>query len=559
MNSSEKSNFKSQDQRASPSSSSSAWNRNSSDDHKSRANNKKSTSTEKNKEKRSESAYDTVITPKLLLRPQTAANNSNTNNSSGNNSTETNSTTNNAAAVIAAQKSSSAASPRILSRAPAAAAPAVNDSATATAKPPQILVRKPAAPLFTFPMKPQQIAHIGPIKIMDKQMKLSVEELANFLTENTDFTVISVLGPQNSGKSTVINALAQRQFNSKYFSNNNSANSAEFAYFRVKNNEQNSKMSRPETLGMDVIITTERLILIDTEPLFSSHSYTLLQRSAERNRQFHIESAAEFHSLQLITLALAISHVVLVVSEPQLQPFLYSSIHSALLLKQILAEKCLLDTKSYAGNPELLFIINKGTDFSLKINDFQQNIAELLGNCTFRGSGMINNCAAPQENAINCFVLPYFKAESAQHQQYHTNTTWESLLYAYNPLSEALSALKSAILSSSKLSSAQKTTEKQWLQLVHNISHEIHNNSQILLYRKVLQRKDNLQRLAEKAQKGQFKFSAVGRSAGNSSTTAVTVGGQNGRNSYAAEADEHYDEEDNFSADSQDDEYFNPP
>ncbi|KAI7748499.1 hypothetical protein M8C21_021335 [Ambrosia artemisiifolia] len=130
-----------------------------------------------------------------------------------------------------------------------------------------------------------------------------------FLTDNTDFTVVGVIGPPASGKSTIMNQIYD------------ATSPGMLPPFAIQSVETQS-LAKHCTLGIEPRITSERIILLDTHPVFSPSVLADMIRSdgSSTISLFGADSlpadlAHEFMSIQLGVLLASICHIVLVVSE----------------------------------------------------------------------------------------------------------------------------------------------------------------------------------------------------------------------------------------------------
>ncbi|KAJ7310879.1 smg-9, nonsense mediated mRNA decay factor, partial [Desmophyllum pertusum] len=93
------------------------------------------------------------------------------------------------------------------------------------------------------------------------------------LLDQTDFLVVGVIGPQGVGKSTVLSVLggAGPSLDSRFVTHQAAA-SLWFPYHEDGTNQ---------TAGIDMSVTQERVILLDTQPLLSA---ALLDRLIHHDR-----------------------------------------------------------------------------------------------------------------------------------------------------------------------------------------------------------------------------------------------------------------------------------
>ena len=139
-------------------------------------------------------------------------------------------------------------------------------------------------------------------KLLNTNFDLMVEELQQQLSDATDFTVIGVLGHQGVGKSTVMSLLAGASWCGDGLCE---------PPFPPQSIEVVLGAAH-QTVGVDVMLTPERLILLDTQPLLSPSVLLEMQRQqpplpAEAQTY---ENLQELFSLRLSMLMLSVCHQV---------------------------------------------------------------------------------------------------------------------------------------------------------------------------------------------------------------------------------------------------------
>ncbi|KAF7148573.1 hypothetical protein RHSIM_Rhsim03G0221300 [Rhododendron simsii] len=92
----------------------------------------------------------------------------------------------------------------------------------------------------------------------DESVTLRSRVPSSFLTDNTDFTVVGVIGPPGVGKSTILNELYG-------FDGTSPGMLPPFAI----QSEETRAMAKHCTVGIEPRISAERIILLDTQPVFS--------------------------------------------------------------------------------------------------------------------------------------------------------------------------------------------------------------------------------------------------------------------------------------------------
>ncbi|OWM75751.1 hypothetical protein CDL15_Pgr021916 [Punica granatum] len=96
------------------------------------------------------------------------------------------------------------------------------------------------------------------LNLLSDSWDFHIDRFLPFLTENTDFTVVGVIGPPGAGKSTIMNELYGFD----------GASPGTLPPFAVQS-EDTRAMAKHCTTGIEPRVSAERLILLDTQPVFS--------------------------------------------------------------------------------------------------------------------------------------------------------------------------------------------------------------------------------------------------------------------------------------------------
>ncbi|KAJ4823542.1 hypothetical protein Tsubulata_044011, partial [Turnera subulata] len=99
---------------------------------------------------------------------------------------------------------------------------------------------------------------ITSLNLLSDSWDFHIDRFLPFLTENTDFTVVGVIGPPGVGKSTIMNELYG-------FDGTSPGMLPPF----TTQSEDHRSMARHCTVGIEPRISAERLILLDTQPVSS--------------------------------------------------------------------------------------------------------------------------------------------------------------------------------------------------------------------------------------------------------------------------------------------------
>ncbi|KAA3679957.1 uncharacterized protein DEA37_0013641 [Paragonimus westermani] len=171
-----------------------------------------------------------------------------------------------------------------------------------------------------------------PVKLVNDQLRFTdLAAVQDLFVENSGFLVVGAVGLQGAGKSSVLNVLAnQLTSQTRLFD-------GPFPVQSTKNFLTNS----PRTGGVDLYITQDRVILLDTQPLMSFaltnyhtqsssahpsaarielNTLTAEDTSISHNtlvgpNNWSLDVWAEMASIQIVSFLLNVCHVVLVVTD----------------------------------------------------------------------------------------------------------------------------------------------------------------------------------------------------------------------------------------------------
>ncbi|XP_059066789.1 uncharacterized protein LOC131062450 isoform X1 [Cryptomeria japonica] len=236
------------------------------------------------------------------------------------------------------------------------AAAAVASSSSAA---PKIILAKPSAPrmesggikILEAPDKerdresetnPRSRLPHGSLNLLSDSWDFHPDRLFNLVTDNTDFTVIGVLGPPGVGKSTILNELYG-------FDRNTSGVLPPFAV----QSEENRAMARHCSVGIELRMSVERFILLDTQPVLSASVLTEMMRpdgssaiSVLGGDSLSAELAHELMGIQLGVFLASVCHVILLVTEGLHDISLWRLMLTVDMLKQGIPDPSLLSSSS---------------------------------------------------------------------------------------------------------------------------------------------------------------------------------------------------------------------
>ncbi|KAM7315629.1 protein SMG9 [Ixodes scapularis] len=138
-----------------------------------------------------------------------------------------------------------------------------------------------------------------------------------YLVDQPDFYVVGVVGMQGSGKSTVMSILSGQY-----------GQAGERHLFRPQSRELR-ELGQHCTTGVDIYVTPERMILLDTQPVLSASVMDHMiqfEKKTPGGGDFHsLENAHMMQSLQMASFLMAVCHTVVVVQDWFADPNFLSS------------------------------------------------------------------------------------------------------------------------------------------------------------------------------------------------------------------------------------------
>ncbi|CAL5189367.1 unnamed protein product [Lathyrus oleraceus] len=338
------------------------------------------------------------------------------------------------------------------------------------------------------------------LNLLSDSWNFQPDRFLPFLTENTDFTVIGVIGGPGAGKSTIMNEL--------YAFDSSSADM--LPPFVIQSIEDRA-MARHCSNGIEPRISAERVILLDTQPVFSASvlvemmepdgSSTISVMSGE-GESLSPQLAHEVMAIQLAVFLASTCHILLVVSEGVHDDELWHLMSTADLLKNEISDPSLLSSSlSQSSSSELekdskvsereymatpVFVHTKLRDQELtpknilllrkalmqyfKTSSF---VRKTTGNHSNEqvSSSMVHN-GDMDSNVLNLFSIPFKgKEENPRAQSYIS----------------ALRKIGDQILSVKRPSFMRPVSEREWLKSSAKIWEQVRNSSKISEYCRSLQ------------------------------------------------------------------------
>lgn len=164
----------------------------------------------------------------------------------------------------------------------------------------------------------------GPLRLLDESLSLC-DDLGPYLLDQSNFLVVAVMGLQGVGKSSLASLLVDPNIN---------IHKSRSCTFRPESLEQVMSACHG-TNGIEIYITTERLMILDCQPLLSS---SIMDKLITQEKKFtsdynSTENLMEVESLQVLTLVMSIAHAVLLVQDAAADPTLIRLLQTCEMMK----------------------------------------------------------------------------------------------------------------------------------------------------------------------------------------------------------------------------------
>ena len=225
--------------------------------------------------------------------------------------------------------------PQLLSR-PQPQQPSSSSAASSTPAPPP-------------PPPPQQQKSTGPRRLLNDAFDFLSDDANAALSDASDFTVVGVLGAQGAGKSTLMSLLAGARFT------NSSPSQLQEPPFAPQTTDTVLQAAH-QTNGVELFVTPERLLLLDTQPLLSpSVLLDLAKRDVAipADVQTH-ENLLELHSIRIALLILSSCHLVLIAHDGQPDPLTLRTLRVAMMLRHRIPDLSVLAQATPAASNAII-------------------------------------------------------------------------------------------------------------------------------------------------------------------------------------------------------------
>lgn len=258
----------------------------------------------------------------------------------------------------------------------------------------------------------------APVKLLDDSMHWCDNAL-EYLVDQPDFYVVGVIGMQGSGKSTVMSILSGQY-----------GQAGERQLFRPQSRELR-ELGQHCSTGVDIYVTPERMILLDTQPVLSAsvmdHMIQFEKKTPGGGDYHSLENAHMMQSLQMASFLMAVCHTVLVVQDWFADPNFLRFILSAEMLKPATSsgshDQGLMNDELTENFPHIVFVQNKcgPGDFSPEnVEVVEETLQAIFAKSRLKCKGLLSMSPNLQkdEKSINLFLIPKRLSEQEEKKRH---------------------------------------------------------------------------------------------------------------------------------------------
>ncbi|KAL4557262.1 hypothetical protein LXL04_035435 [Taraxacum kok-saghyz] len=339
-----------------------------------------------------------------------------------------------------------------------------------------------------------RLPSVGFLNLLSDSWDFHTDRFLPYLTDNTDFTVIGVIGPPGVGKSTIMNEIYGFDATSP----------GTLPPFPIESMETKA-LAKHCTVGIEPRITSERIILLDTQPVYSPSVLADMIRpdgsstiSVLGGEPLPAELAHELMSIQLGVLLTSICHIILVVSEGVHDNNMWRLMATVDLLKHSIPDPSSLSLSHPQSS-------NLGSDKEMK-DKIQEVGEEYMASPVFVHTKLHEQDVAPHYlEQLKKGLNQYFSSTSFNKQKHQNVDSGDSgseqiksffiapkinidtLGTQHESYYSSLWKLRDQVLSMSGPSFSRTVSERDWLKNSGKIWEIVKNSSTISDYCKTLQ------------------------------------------------------------------------
>ncbi|XP_053375253.1 nonsense-mediated mRNA decay factor SMG9-like [Mercenaria mercenaria] len=336
---------------------------------------------------------------------------------------------------------------------------------------------------------PTEMSHCT--KLIDEHHQWC-ETAFDSLLEQTDFLVVGVIGLQGTGKSTILSLLA-----------GNTEIDAHRNYVFPPQSRAIREECGHMTNGIDIFVTSQRVIFLDCQPLLSASVLDQLIHNEKKIPPEYTtaENFAEIQSLQQVTLLLTVCNVVMVVQDWFTDLSVLHFLQTAEMLKPSTPSSSGHDSNSAPEDhpdyyPHIVFVQNKSgrEDFSVEnFTAMQKSLSTIFQTSKLKMKGDVNMTTGRQtfglnpafvKSDLNLFVLPCMDGRKDAED---TVLTMLPEYRGYPSFQTLINSLRGQILAMPREAITHTTlTEKNWFHYAARIWDSIKKSQLIAEYNRLL-------------------------------------------------------------------------
>ncbi|KAJ8544720.1 hypothetical protein K7X08_017303 [Anisodus acutangulus] len=309
-----------------------------------------------------------------------------------------------------------------------------NPSSSVSHQAPKILLAKPGV------VNKLNRPRVGSVNLLSDTFDFQTDRFLPFVTDNTEFSVVGIIGPPGVGKSTIMNEIYGGFDHPHPF---------------PTHTQETRAMGKHCTVGIEPrVIPSERIILLDTQPVFSPSVL------AEMIRRPDGELGHEMMSIQLGVLLSSICHVTLVVSDGLNDASMWQLMSTVDLLKHGIPDPSLTTLDNNTGQEYMsrpVFVHTTTTEHVTPSNIVQLNKALTQFICS---------------DNFKLFVIPFRNNKDEAQYESHISALWN---------------LRDQVLSMRVPTFSRTVSERDWLKNSAKIWEIIRNSPIIADYSTTLQ------------------------------------------------------------------------
>lgn len=329
------------------------------------------------------------------------------------------------------------------------------------------------------------------MKLLDENLQWNDSAL-EILVDQTNFLVVGIVGPQGVGKSTILSMLA----GTSPFTDSRSP------LFPVQS-RQAQEDGTNQTSGIDMAITQERVILLDTQPLLSA---AILDHWIHHDRNIPPEYTSpenynDIQSLQIVTFLLTVCHVIVVVQDWFTDVNIMRLLKTAEMLKPSSTSHTTHESPGLGSAedsdeeyPNIVFVYNKAARedfhcenlssmFCVTSTLFQHSRLKLKSGISLLSSNLMAYRALPTSyDDMNIYLLPLYQPHAG-----NGICNKSPIYHGYPSFEVVLQALRNEIFSVHRhLLTHHSLTERNWFHFAARSWETVRKSSLIAEYNRLL-------------------------------------------------------------------------